>query len=260
MTRVATVTAPVATLWTRPEAPRPGLDAAALGPHSDPMSWVAGLDNAGRMYTGVLTQLLHGEPVLVEEVVDGWARVVATAQPAGKLDPRGYPGWLPMDQLADAAQPAYRSGGRSPGTPHTDASPGATPSAHAQAQVDPRAALQQARGWIGVPYVWGGMTAYGIDCSGLVHLAFRQIGVTLPRDADDQAAATFEVPLGSERPGDLYFFGRPGRAVHHVGFVTAPPAPTGRWMLHACGEAGLVVEELMTANRTETLVSAHRVR
>jgi gamma-D-glutamyl-L-lysine dipeptidyl-peptidase len=238
MTRVATVTAPVATLWTRPEAPRPGLDAAALGPHSDPMSWVAGLDDAGRMYTGVLTQLLHGEPVLVEEVVGEWARVVATAQPAGKLDPRGYPGWLPMDQLTDTPQVA---------------------TADAAAQADPLAALQQARGLIGVPYVWGGMTAYGIDCSGLVHLAFRQIGVTLPRDADDQAAATFELPLGTERPGDLYFFGRPGRAVHHVGFVAAIPDGAQRRMLHACGEAGLVVEELMTSNRTETLVSAHRV-
>jgi hypothetical protein len=67
--------------------------------------------------------------------------------------------------------------------------------------------------------------------------------------------------LGTERPGDLYFFQRPGRAVHHVGFVTAAPDTAGRrYMLHACGEAGLVVEEIMTPSRTETLVSAHRVR
>jgi cell wall-associated NlpC family hydrolase len=235
----AKVTAPVATLWTRPDAPRPGVDAAALGPHSDPCSWVAGLDDAGRMYNGVLTQLLLGEPVLIEEVRDGWARVVATAQPAAKLDPRGYPGWLPLDQLSEA-----------------------TPGARTRAPllIDPAAALEGARTWVGVPYVWGGMTAYGIDCSGLVHLAFRQLGVTLPRDADDQAAATTPVPLGSERPGDLYFFARPGQPVYHVGFVTRPASDGVRHMLHACGDAGRVVEEPMPANRTATLTAAHRVR
>ncbi|WP_144121372.1 C40 family peptidase [Catellatospora sichuanensis] len=233
--RIATVTATVATLWSRPDAPRPGIDAAALGPRSDARSWVAGLDDTGRMYTGVLTQLLHGEQVLIEEVRDGWARVVAIEQPAAKLDPRGYPGWLPLDQLS------MRESG--------DAGP-------AEVAV---AALEAARAWRGVPYVWGGLTPYGIDCSGLVHLAFRQLGVTMPRDADDQHAATTNVPLGTERPGDLYFFALNGR-IHHVGFVTTPPTPdTRRHMLHACGDAFIVVEEPLRPTRLATLVGAGRL-
>jgi cell wall-associated NlpC family hydrolase len=234
--RIATVTAPVATLWARPDAPRPGLDAAALGPHSDPCTWVAGLDTAGRRYSGVLTQLLRGEPVLIEEVRDGWARVVATAQPAAKLDPRGYPGWLPLDQLSwpESADTQPES-------------------------IDATAALEGARAWRGVPYVWGGLTAYGIDCSGLVHLSFRQVGLTLPRDADDQAAATSPVPLGSERPGDLYFFARPDGTIGHVGFVAGWPDGDGRTILHACGDEGRVVEETMRPSRIDTLAGAGRV-
>lgn len=218
--RTATVSAPVATLWARPDAPRPEIDAIALEPHSDPQAWVSGLDDAGRLYHGVLTQLLQGEPVLVEEVDQGWARVVATAQPAAKLDPRGYPGWLPLHQLRFAD------------------------------------ALDVARDWLGTPYVWGGLTPHGIDCSGLVHLAFRSVGRTLPRDADDQALATTPVPTGLEQAGDLYFFAdaEKGGRVTHVGFVTAPGH-----MLHACSDAGRVVEEPMRPNRVATLVSTHRV-
>ncbi|WP_155374639.1 C40 family peptidase [Catellatospora vulcania] len=237
--KIATVTAPVATLWSRPDAPRPEVDAAALGPRCDPRSWVAGLDDTGRMYAGVLTQLLHGEQVLIEEVRDGWARVVATEQPAAKLDPRGYPGWLPLDQLSIR---------ESPDSEQPDTGSLAL------------AALEVARTWRGVPYVWGGLTPYGIDCSGLVHLAFRQVGVTLPRDADDQRAATADVPLGTERPGDLYFFARSNGKVHHVGFVTTAPTPDGhRHMLHACGDAYLVVEEGLRPTRTATLCAATRV-
>jgi gamma-D-glutamyl-L-lysine dipeptidyl-peptidase len=214
----ATVSAPVATLWRLPTSPRPGVDAEALAPQGDPGAWVAGLDDAGRYYDGILTQLLQGEPVLVEEIEDGWARVVATAQPAAKLDPRGYPGWLPLDQL----------------------------------RFDD--VLEVARTWLGTPYVWGGLTRYGIDCSGLVHLSFRRAGRKVPRDADDQARATTPVPQGEQRPGDLYFFeGRQG-LVTHVGFVTAPGM-----ILHACGDKGFVVEEAMPADRLATLVGVHRV-
>ncbi|WP_117213723.1 C40 family peptidase [Allorhizocola rhizosphaerae] len=216
--KTATVSAPVATLWATPDAPRPVLDAIALEPQGDPREWVSGLDDDGRIYRGILTQLLHGEPVLVEEVSQGWARVVATAQPAAKLDPRGYPGWLPLHQL----------------------------------KFDD--AVEIARGWLGTPYVWGGLTPHGIDCSGLVHLAFRQVGLTLPRDADDQARATTLLAPGSEQRGDLYFFAEKAAKVTHVGFVTSP----GR-MLHACSDAGRVVEEELPTGRRATLVGAHRV-
>ncbi|MGN9804064.1 C40 family peptidase [Micromonospora sp. L32] len=109
-----------------------------------------------------------------------------------------------------------------------------------------------------VVYIWGGVSSHGIDCSGLVHLAWRRFGVTLPRDADDQAEATAPVPLGEEHPGDLYFFARPGRPIHHVGIVTAEPGGDRR-MLHACYRQRRVLEEQLPADRAATLVAVRRV-
>src|SRR6476620_10880703 len=63
--------------------------------------------------------------------------------------------------------------------------------------------VEQARSYLGTPYLWGGMTDRGIDCSGLVHMAYRRTGRLVPRDADQQEEAGKEVTEGGLRPGDL---------------------------------------------------------
>lgn len=73
---------------------------------------------------------------------------------------------------------------------------------------------------LGVPYVWGGESVHGFDCSGLVQLAYRTAGVSLPRTAEEQFDAGPRLPAGSQlEPGDLVFFGLNDNDVTHVGIV-----------------------------------------
>lgn len=69
--------------------------------------------------------------------------------------------------------------------------------------------------YIGVPYVWGGTTPAGFDCSGLVQYVFAQNGISLPRTTYDQIAVVQQVSLVALQPGDLVFWG--GASPYHVG-------------------------------------------
>ena len=148
-----------------------------------------------------VTQALRGEPLRVEERRGGWARVVTAYD---------YPGWI-RDEALEPGEGAIE----------------------ADREGDP---LDVARSYLGTPYLWGGMTERGIDCSGLVHMAYRRVGRLVPRDADQQEAAGEEV--GEPRPGDLVTYGE-GTA-DHIAFWLGE----GR-ILHATGRDGGigVVEE-----------------
>lgn len=74
-----------------------------------------------------------------------------------------------------------------------------------------------AKSMFGVPYVYGGTTPNGFDCSGLTSYVYRQAGISIPRTASAQKAAA--TPVSSPRPGDLVFFGYP---VYHVGIYVSP--------------------------------------
>jgi gamma-D-glutamyl-L-lysine dipeptidyl-peptidase len=76
--------------------------------------------------------------------------------------------------------------------------------------------VRTAQLFAGLPYLWGGTSGFGFDCSGFTHLVLAMRGITIPRDADAQARAGTAVARANLRPGDLVFFASNG-LVHHVG-------------------------------------------
>lgn len=73
--------------------------------------------------------------------------------------------------------------------------------------------------FLGLPYLWGGMSSFGFDCSGFSYMLCRAIGYKIPRDAGDQASSGKQIELDAILPGDLLFFAyEEGKgSIHHVG-------------------------------------------
>lgn len=113
----------------------------------------------------------------------------------------------------------------------TAVAPAAAPSDNA------KAFIQAASQFIGTPYVWGGASQKGVDCSGLLLLAARSIGVNLPRVSRDQARTGTDAGMDPNawKPGDLIAFdaGKDKGVVNHIGILIGKD-DQGRWqMLHA---------------------------
>ena len=110
----------------------------------------------------------------------------------------------------------------------------------------PEAACELAHRYIGTPYLWGGGTPFGFDCSGFVQRLYAVLGICLPRDAYLQARSPlgkFREPGKALRAGDLVFFGGRSdprqRGITHVGM-----ALDNRQFIHASGPTGVTVSAL----------------
>jgi hypothetical protein len=150
-----------------------------------------------------VTQLLHDEPLTLNSRRGVWLRVTTAY---------GYQGWVEAESL--------RAGcGSLP--PPLELTP-----------------LFAARLFLGAPYVWGGLTSAGIDCSGLVHMAYRLTGQLIPRDAWQQENFGEPIDASESGTGDLVTYGTESRP-DHIAFLS----PGGR-ILHATARDGLgVVDE-----------------
>jgi gamma-D-glutamyl-L-lysine dipeptidyl-peptidase len=152
-----------------------------------------------------VTQALSGEPLRVLEDDGEWVRV-ETAY--------AYPGWVRREDLGGERDTQWLR----------------------QVAAEP---VEHARTLLGTRYEWGGMTSAGIDCSGLVHMAFRACGRLVPRDADQQEEAGERLTEADLQPGDLVTYGPPEGA-DHIAFWVG-----GGRIVHATGREGVdcVVEE-----------------
>ena len=118
----------------------------------------------------------------------------------------------------------------------------------------PRTILKAAFNLLGVPYVFGGMSPGGFDCSGFVCYVFGKAGISLPRMADTQYEAVTRIPKGNLRTGDLVFFETYCPGASHVGIYVGD----GKF-IHASCSKGISVAEVFTGYWGERYLGAGRV-
>ena len=219
--------------------------------------------HASSLEAALDTEALHGERVIVyEETDEGWSW--------GQIERDGYVGWLPSNALQnEKAPPTHRVSAlrtflfpkpdiksppfaslsfgssfavkREEQTFVVTESGGYIPQQHVvpfdYREQDP---VEVAARFLGTPYLWGGKTSAGLDCSGLVQLALQSCGIECPRDSDMQRkigkAVAFTGDENALARGDLLFW------KGHVGFY----AGDGK-LLHANAHHMAVAEEKLSA-------------
>lgn len=116
--------------------------------------------------------------------------------------------------------------------------------------------VSTAKNYLGVPYVWGGTSPYGFDCSGFVQYVYKQHGYTLNRTANAQTANGISVSRDSLRPGDLVFFEKTYNTygASHVGIYIGD----GQF-IHASSVRGVTISSLYESYYNSKYYCARRI-
>ena len=155
---------------------------------------------------------------------------------------------IPYENKASSNTPLFYRGGKSTGlAPSASALNGNGNSTGAKIVAD-------AKKYLGVPYVWGGTTPSGFDCSGLTFYVMRENGITIPRTSETQYGAGTYVSRSTLQPGDLVFFENTYReGISHVGIYIG----NGQF-IHAAS-SGVIISNLSSTYYDSRYYGARRV-
>ncbi len=230
------------------------------------------------------SQVLFGEHFEVHEQFMGWCRVTHGYD--------GYEGWIDQKMITELSERAYYKVVNSPSAVCTDIFniipvdeertlmivAGSTLPCWRpykkefsvnrdvyqmtgnftyQAPIDVRKfIIQQALMYFNVPYLWGGRSPMGIDCSGLTQIIYKQAGIQIPRDASQQVHLGTAFSFVEEaQPGDLAFFDNEEGNIVHVGIIWEKNK-----IIHASGKVRIDNVDQFGIFNVETKRYSHKMR
>ncbi len=159
---------------------------------------------------------------------------------------------IPYENRDSANAPLFFRGGKSTGTP---VSPQALKKTDAGEIPLRQQIIRTAKQYIGVPYLWGGTTPGGFDCSGFVQYVFQRHGITLPRTSKQQWEVGTSVSRSDLQPGDLVYFANTYTAgVSHLGIYVGD----GQF-IHASSSKGVIISSLSNSYWASHYHGAKRV-
>jgi cell wall-associated NlpC family hydrolase len=116
-----------------------------------------------------------------------------------------------------------------------------------------KSVYKEAEKWLGTPYVWGGESKSGADCSGFVMEVYKKVGVKLPRTAAEQYEYGKSIDIRNAEMGDLIFF-RKSDKISHVGIYLG-----ANFFIHASSSSGVIVQDLTTFGSTPVYAGCRKI-
>ena len=238
---------------------------------------VAPLRSEARDSSEMVSQVLFGEKLIILEQLDKWTKV--------QLSFDTYEGWIDPKQIIEISEEEYQANKieKFAINPYNHAMENGLPTTltigaelrslceskikigtkcieyfgvYTSGKKSKEQLVEIAKAYLNVPYLWGGKSSFGIDCSGLTHQVYKIGGYTIPRDAYQQAEMGEVLSFVEEaEPGDLAFFDNAEGRIIHVGIMCGNGT-----ILHAHGKVRIDPVDSNGIFNTDSQKYSHKLR